>query len=82
MLEKMIRGWRVRAEGPGYVVFFDPRVENVVLYDGPDLAYELRERREAGEAGASSSQCAADCGTPPQFAFEGVGYDRSKGDRI
>jgi len=52
MMEKMIRGWRVRAEGPGYVLFFDPRVENVVLYDGPDLAYEVREGREASEAGA------------------------------
>ena len=52
MLEKMIRGWRVRAEGPGYVVYFDPAVEHVVLYDGPDFAYEVREGREASEAGA------------------------------
>ena len=49
MLEKMIRGWRVRSEGPGYVVYFDPACEHVVLYDGPDLAYEVREGREASE---------------------------------
>ena len=52
MLEKMIRGWRVREEGPGYVVYFDPLVEHVVLFEGPDLAYEVREGREASEAGA------------------------------
>jgi len=40
MYEKMIRGWRVRGEGPGYVVYFDPSIEHVVLYEGPDLAYE------------------------------------------
>jgi len=58
----MIRGWRVRGEGPGYVVYFDPRVEHVVLYDGPDLAYEVREGREAGEAGdASQIDCLAEC---------------------
>ena len=54
MMEKMIRGWRVRSEGPGYVCFFDPSFEHVVLYDGPDLAYEVREGREASEAGAMS----------------------------
>ena len=54
MFEKMIRGWRVRDEGPGYVVYFDPSIEHVVLYDGPDLAYEVREGREASEAGAIS----------------------------
>ena len=48
--EKMIRGWRVRSEGPGYVVYFDPAIENVVLYDGPDLAYEVHEGREASVA--------------------------------
>jgi len=52
-MEKMIRGWRVRTEGPGYVVYFDPSVEHVVLHEGPDLAYEVREGREASEAGAS-----------------------------
>jgi len=51
MLEKMIRGWRVRDEGPGYVVFFDPSIEHVVLYEGPDLAYEVRE----GDARQASS---------------------------
>ena len=56
MMEKMIRGWRVRGEGPGYVVFFDPAVEHVVLYEGPDLAYEVREGREASEAGVSDLQ--------------------------
>ena len=53
-MELVIRGWRVRSEGPGYVVFFDPSVEHVVLYDGPDLAYEVHEGREASEAGARS----------------------------
>ena len=48
----MIRGWRVRSEGPGYVVYFDPSFEHVVLHEGPDLAYEVREGREASEAGA------------------------------
>ena len=73
MLEKMIRGWRVRPEGPGYVVFFDPRVENVVLYDGPDLAYEVRESGEASEDGLHAglfSKCLAECETPSLFARE------------
>ena len=56
MLEKMIRGWRVRTEGPGYVCYFDPSIEHVVLYDGPDLAYEVREGREAGEASVIDRQ--------------------------
>ena len=56
MFEKMIRGWRVRSEGPGYVCYFDPAIEHVVLYDGPDLAYEVREGREAGEARLPSEQ--------------------------
>ena len=60
MLEKMIRSWRVRGEGPGYVVFFDPSLEHVVLYDGPDLAYEVREGREASEAGADPRQLEID----------------------
>ncbi len=58
--ELVIRGWRVREEGPGYVVFFDPRIEHLVLYEGPDLAYEVREGREASEAGARSSQLVID----------------------
>ena len=33
-MEKVIRDWRVRSEGPGYVVYFDPSCEHVVLYDG------------------------------------------------
>jgi len=50
-MEKVIRGWRVRGEGPGYMIWYDPSVEHVVLYDGPDLAYEVHEgRHEAGEA--------------------------------
>ena len=52
MVEKTIRGWRVRGEGPGYVVYFDPRIEHVKLYDGTIPAYEVREGREASEAGA------------------------------
>ena len=53
MLEKMIRGWRVRAEGPGYVVYFDPTLESLKLYaGGTEVAYEVREGREASEAGA------------------------------
>jgi len=75
MLEKMIRGWRVRDEGPGYVVYFDPSIEHVVLYEGPDLAYEVREGREAGEAGAISGRSFIDgSGTLPLFprnALEG-----------
>ena len=68
MLEKMIRGWRVRDEGPGYVVFFDPSVEHLVLYEGPDLAYEVREGREASEARAISSLSVIDgSGTLPLF---------------
>jgi len=51
MMEKMIRGWRVREEGPGYVCFFDPSIEHLVLHDGPDLAYEVREGREAEGVG-------------------------------
>ena len=50
----MIRGWRVRPEGSGYVCYFDPSFEHVVLHEGPDLVYEVREGREAGEAGARS----------------------------
>ena len=61
----MIRGWRVRDEGPGYVVYFDPAIEHVVLYEGPDLAYEFREGREAGEAGAPSQ--INSCGILPQL---------------
>jgi len=62
MYEKVIRGWRVRGEGPGYVVYFDPSIEHVVLYDGPDLAYEHREGREAGEAGDPlQMNCLAEC---------------------
>ena len=68
MLEKMIRGWRVREEGPGYVVYFDPSIEHVVLYDGPDLAYEVREGREASEAGVRPIQSIAECDTLPLFA--------------
>ena len=49
--EKVIRRWRVRAEGPGYFVWFDPSLESIVLYGTP-LAYEVREGREASEAGA------------------------------
>ena len=73
MLEKMIRGWRVRQEGPGYVCFFDPSVEHVVLYDGPDLAYEVREGREASEAGASPTD--KSCIPPHQLhlAFDSEG---------
>ena len=75
MLEKMIRGWRVRSEGPGYVCYFDPAVEHVVLYDGPDLAYEHREGREASEAGVRPEGLQIDgSGTLPLFphnAMEG-----------
>ena len=60
MLEKMIRGWRVRGEGPGYVVYFDPSMEHLTLHDGPDLAYEVREGREASEAGVIASQLEMD----------------------
>ena len=67
MLEKMIRGWRVRPEGPGYVCFFDPSVEHVVLYDGSDLAYEVREGREASEAGAIAGLQMDSCGVLPQL---------------
>jgi len=67
MLEKMIRSWRVRAEGPGYVVFFDPAVENLVLFDGPDFAYEVREGREASEAGVIPTS--QDCIPPNQLSF-------------
>ena len=71
----MIRGWRVRTEGPGYVVYFDPSIEHVVLYEGPDLAYEVREGREASEAGAISGRLVVDgSGTLPLFphsAMEG-----------
>ncbi len=49
-MELMIRSWRVRSEGPGYMVYFDPSIEHLVLHEGPDLAYELLERREASEA--------------------------------
>ena len=75
MLEKMIRGWRVRQEGPGYVVYFDPTTEHLVLYDGPDLAYEVREGREASEAGDPSSGLSSVDGSGtlplfPHFAME------------
>ena len=64
----MIRGWRVRPEGPGYVCYFDPSCEHVVLYEGPDLAYEVREGREASEAGVMSSLSPVDgSGTLPLF---------------
>ena len=66
-MEKMIRGWRVRGEGPGYVVYFDPSVEHVVLYEGPDLAYEVREGREASEAGAIAGHQIDGSGTLPLF---------------
>ena len=51
---KLIRGWRVRGEGPGYVVYFDPSFEHVTLHEGPDLAYAVREGREASEVSAPS----------------------------
>ena len=63
----MIRGWRVRDEGPGLVVYFDPSIEHVVLYDGPDLAYEVREGREASEAGVPSRSLIDGCGVLPQL---------------
>jgi len=56
VIERVIRSWRIRDEGPGYVCFFDPRVEHVRLFAGRDpdmvpfLQYEVREGREAGEA--------------------------------
>ena len=53
--ELQVRGWRVRDEGPGLVLFFDPSVEHVKLFEGPAaqlLQYEVREGREASEAGA------------------------------
>jgi len=58
----------VRVEGPGYVVFFDPSVEHLVLHEGPDLAYELREGREASEAGVRPINQFAECETLPLFA--------------
>ena len=55
-MSKVIRGWRVRQEGPGYVVYFDPTIEHVVLLDGADeqalapiLQYGVHEGREASE---------------------------------
>ena len=54
---KMIRGWRVRSEGPGVFIWFDPSIEHVVLHEGGmEVAYEVREGREASEAGAISGQ--------------------------
>jgi len=69
-LELVVRSWRVRAEGPGYMLYFDPSREHVVLYDGPDLAYELREGREAGEAGAASKSMSGVLPDSLQVAFE------------
>jgi len=67
-MELMIRSWRVREEGPGYVVFFDPSVEHLVLHEGPDLAYEVREGREASEASDRPINKTAECDTLPLFA--------------
>ncbi len=63
---KSIRGWRVRSEGPGFMIWFDPASEHVVLHEGGTvLAHEVREGREAGEAVArlagSQMDCFADC---------------------
>ena len=47
---KEIRGWRVRPEGHGLMVFFDPSLERLALHDGPagpDLAGKARECSEA-----------------------------------
>ena len=73
----MIRGWRVRSEGPGYVCYFDPSVEHVVLYDGLDLAYEVREGREASEARDSSAGLSIidGCGILPQLPLFARGLD-------
>ena len=61
MSEKTIRGWRVRAEGPGFFVWFDPSIEHVKVFEGGmDLAYEIRERREAGEDGDVCGQLEMD----------------------
>ena len=81
-MEKMIRGWRVRAEGPGYVCFFDPSIEHVVLYEGPDLAYEVREGSEAGEDGLASAGIAVDgSGTLPLFPHSAGGTDEWQTDQ-
>ena len=59
---KMIRGWRIRGEGPGCYIWFDPTVEHVTLHEGGmEVAYEIREGREAGEAGAMSAGLQTDC---------------------
>ena len=49
------------------MVYFDPSIEHVVLYDGPDLAYEVREGREASEAGAIPGPQIDDSGILPLF---------------
>ena len=54
---KVIRGWRIRGEGPGVYLWFDPSIEHVVLMEGGmEFAYEVREGREASEAGAIAGQ--------------------------
>ena len=70
--ELTIRGWRVRGEGPGYVVFFDPSVETVKLYaGGMEVAYEVREGREVSEAGARSTDQSRISQYQLPFAWEG-----------
>ncbi len=48
MNEIPIRNWRVSDEGSGVLIFCDPAIETVRLYEGGmDVAYEVREGREA-----------------------------------